>query len=226
VIVEPVAGNMGLVPPEPGFLETLREETTRAGAVLIFDEVITGFRVGWSGAQGRYGVTPDLTCLGKVIGGGLPVGAFGGPRSLMKQLAPGGPVYQAGTLSGNPLSAAAGLATLQTMRDTRDAYARLDGLGALAEAQLREAVAAAGVPACVNRVGSLLTLFLGVEEVRDYAGARRADTARFARFFHGMLAEGMYLPPSQFEVMFLSLAHTEADIERFGRAARKVLADA
>jgi len=226
VIVEPVAGNMGLVPPEPGFLETLREETTRAGAVLIFDEVITGFRVGWSGAQGRYGVTPDLTCLGKVIGGGLPVGAFGGPRSLMKQLAPGGPVYQAGTLSGNPLSAAAGLATLQTMRDTRDAYARLDGLGALAEAQLREAVATAGVPACVNRVGSLLTLFLGVEEVRDYAGARRADTARFARFFHGMLAEGMYLPPSQFEVMFLSLAHTEADIERFGRAARKVLADA
>jgi glutamate-1-semialdehyde 2,1-aminomutase len=225
VIVEPVAGNMGLVPPGAGFLETLREETTRVGAVLIFDEVITGFRVGWSGAQGRYGVTPDLTCLGKVIGGGLPVGAFGGRRSLMEQLAPCGPVYQAGTLSGNPISAAAGLATLQTMRDTRDAYARLDGLGALAEAQLREAVAAAGVLACVNRVGSLLTLFLGVEEVRDYASARRADTVRFARFFRGMLAEGMYLPPSQFEVMFLSLAHTEADIERFGRAARKVLAD-
>ena len=226
VIVEPVAGNMGLVPPAPGFLEMLREETARSGAVLIFDEVISGFRVGWSGAQGLYGVTPDLTCLGKVIGGGLPVGAFGGRRSLMEQLAPAGAVYQAGTLSGNPLSVAAGLATLQTLRETRDAYARLDTLGALAEEQLRDAVAGAGVPACVNRVGSLLTLFLGVEEVRDYASARRADTARFARFFRGMLAEGMYLPPSQFEAMFLSLAHTEADVERFGRAARKVLADA
>ena len=226
VIVEPVAGNMGLVPPALGFLEMLREETARSGVVLIFDEVITGFRVGWSGAQGLYGVTPDLTCLGKVIGGGLPVGAFGGRRSLMEQLAPVGPVYQAGTLSGNPLSVAAGLATLQTVRETRDAYARLDTLGALAEAHLRDAIAAAGVPACVNRVGSLLTLFLGVDEVRDYASARRADTARFARFFRGMLAEGMYLPPSQFEAMFLSLAHTEADVERFGGAARKVLADA
>ena len=225
VIVEPVAGNMGLVPPAPGFLEMLREETARSGTVLIFDEVITGFRVGWSGAQGLYGVTPDLTCLGKVIGGGLPVGAFGGRRSLMEQLAPAGPVYQAGTLSGNPLSVAAGLATLQTVRETRDAYVRLDALGALAEAQLRDAVMAAGVPACVNRVGSLLTLFFGVEEVRDYASARRADSARFARFFRGMLAEGMYLPPSQFEAMFLSLAHTEEHIARFGRAARKVLAD-
>ena len=225
VIVEPVAGNMGLVPPSPGFLEMLREETARSGTVLIFDEVITGFRVGWSGAQGLYGVTPDLTCLGKVIGGGLPVGAFGGRRSLMEQLAPAGPVYQAGTLSGNPLSVAAGLATLQTVRETRDAYVRLDALGALAEAQLRDAVMAAGVPACVNRVGSLLTLFFGLEEVRDYASARRADTARFARFFRGMLAEGMYLPPSQFEAMFLSLAHTEEHIARFGRAARKVLAD-
>jgi len=225
VIVEPVAGNMGLVPPSPGFLEMLREETARSGTVLIFDEVITGFRVGWNGAQGLYGVTPDLTCLGKVIGGGLPVGAFGGRRSLMEQLAPAGPVYQAGTLSGNPLSVAAGLATLQTVRETRDAYVRLDALGALAEAQLRDAVMAAGVPACVNRVGSLLTLFFGVEEVRDYASARRADTARFARFFRGMLAEGMYLPPSQFEAMVLSLAHTEEHIARFGRAARKVLAD-
>ena len=225
VIVEPVAGNMGLVPPSPGFLEMLREETARSGTVLIFDEVITGFRVGWNGAQGLYGVTPDLTCLGKVIGGGLPVGAFGGRRSLMEQLAPAGPVYQAGTLSGNPLSVAAGLATLRAVRDTRDAYVRLDALGALAEAQLRDAIAVAGVPACVNRVGSLLTLFFGVEEVRDYASARRADTVRFARFFRGMLAEGMYLPPSQFEAMFLSLAHTEADVERLGRAARKVLAD-
>jgi glutamate-1-semialdehyde 2,1-aminomutase len=222
-IVEPVAGNMGVVPPAPGFLETLREETERAGALLVFDEVITGFRVGWSGAQGRYGVTPDLTCLGKVIGGGLPLAAFGGRRDLMERLAPVGPVYQAGTLSGNPVSVAAGLATLTTLRETPGAYERLEELGALAEAELSAAAAAAGVPACVNRVGSMLTLFLGVEEVRDHAGARRADTGRFGRFFRGMLEEGIYLPPSQFEAFFLSLAHREADIERVARAARKVL---
>ena len=224
VIVEPVAGNMGVVPPAPGFLETLREETKRAGALLIFDEVITGFRVGWSGAQGRYAVAPDLTCLGKAIGGGMPLAAFGGRRELMEQLAPTGPVYQAGTLSGNPVSVAAGLATLDTVRDQPGAYERLEELGALAEAVLRGAAAEAGVPACVNRVGSMLTLFVGVDEVRSYAEARSADTARFARFFQGMLAEGVYLPPSQFEAMFLSLAHTEADIDLLGRAARKALA--
>jgi glutamate-1-semialdehyde 2,1-aminomutase len=223
VIVEPVAGNMGVVPPAPGFLEALRAETRRAGALLVFDEVITGFRVGWSGAQGRYGVEPDLTCLGKIIGGGLPVGAFGGPRTLMEQLAPTGPVYQAGTLSGNPLSVAAGLATLETLRDTPGAYDRLDTLGAAAEAGLAEAARAGGHPACVNRVGSMLTLFLGVDGVRNQDDALRADTARFGRYFHGMLAEGIYLPPSQFEAMFLSLAHTEADVERLVRAARKVL---
>src|SRR5438874_11100678 len=223
VIVEPVAGNMGVVPPEPAFLEMLREETARAHCLLVFDEVITGFRVGWGGAQGRYGVTPDLTCLGKVIGGGLPLAAFGGRRDLMEQLAPTGAVYQAGTLSGNPLSVAAGLETLTKVREMRGAYERLEALGALAERGLVEAAHAAGVAACVNRVGSMLTLFLGVERVSDYDGARRSDTARFARFFRGMLEEGIYLPPSQFEAMFVSLAHTESDIERLAHAARKVL---
>ncbi|TMA48497.1 MAG: glutamate-1-semialdehyde-2,1-aminomutase [Deltaproteobacteria bacterium] len=224
VIVEPVAGNMGVVAPAPGFLEMLREETSRAHCLLVFDEVITGFRVGWGGAQGRYGVTPDLTCLGKVIGGGLPLAAFGGRRDLMEQLAPRGAVYQAGTLSGNPLAVAAGLATLNTLRQTPGAYDRLEQLGARAEEVLGQALAATRPPACVNRVGSMLTLFFGVERVRDYGDVRRADTAAFARFFHGMLAEGVYLPPSQFEAMFLSLAHTEADIDRLGRAARTVLA--
>ena len=223
VIVEPVAANMGVVPPAPGFLEALREETSRTGALLVFDEVVTGFRVGWEGAQGRYGVAPDLTCLGKIIGGGLPLAAFGGRRALMERLAPAGPVYQAGTLSGNPLSVTAGLETLTTVREMPRAYERLEELGALAERGLVEAARAAGVPACVNRVGSMLTLFLGVERVSDYDGARRSDTSRFARFFRGMLDEGIYLPPSQFEAMFVSLAHTEADIERLARAARKVL---
>ena len=224
VIVEPVAGNMGVVPPEPAFLEMLREETARAHCLLVFDEVITGFRVGWGGAQGRYGVTPDLTCLGKVIGGGLPLAAFGGRRDLMEQLAPRGAVYQAGTLSGNPLAVAAGLATLDTLRQTPGAYDRLEQLGARAEELLGQALAAARIRACVSRVGSMLTLFFGVDEVHDYADVRHADTAAFARFFHGMLEAGVYLPPSQFEAMFLSLAHTEADIDRLGRAARTVLA--
>jgi len=224
VIVEPVAGNMGVVPPAPGFLETLRKETARHGALLVFDEVITGFRVGWSGAQGRYGVRPDLTCLGKIVGGGMPLAAFGGRRDLMEQLAPVGPVYQAGTLAGNPLGVAAGVATLRTVHAATDAYERLDRLGALAERGLTEAASAAGVSACVNRVGSMLTLFLGVDQVRDYATARRADTARFARFFRGMLDQGIYLPPSQFEAMFLSLAHGEDDVDRLAGAARTVLA--
>ena len=223
VIVEPVAGNMGVVLPAPRFLETLREETARVGALLIFDEVITGFRVSWGGAQGHFGVTPDLTCLGKIVGGGMPLAAFGGRRDLMAQLAPLGPVYQAGTLAGNPVSVAAGLATLEVIRDTSGCYARLEELGQHAERVLRAAALEAGVPACVNRIGSMLTVFLGVEEVHDLAGARRSDGERFARFFRGMLEEGIYLPPSQFEAMFVSLAHTEADIERVGRAARSVL---
>jgi glutamate-1-semialdehyde 2,1-aminomutase len=223
VIVEPVVGNMGVVPPNPGFLEMLREETRAVGALLIFDEVITGFRVGWSGAQGLYGVTPDLTCLGKIVGGGLPLAAVGGRRDLMEQLAPLGSVYQAGTLSGNPLSVAAGLATLSTLRDTPGAFARLEALGATAEQALREAAAGARVTACVNRVGSMLTLFLGVDAVRNHGDACRADTRRFARFFQGMLAAGIYLPPSQFEAMFISLAHDETHIERLAQAARTAL---
>src|SRR5262249_31420431 len=203
VIVEPVVGNMGVVAPEPGFLEALREETTRAGSLLILDEVMTGFRVAWGGAQARYRVVPDLTCLGKIIGGGMPLAAFGGRRDLMQLIAPAGPVYQAGTLSGNPLSVVAGLATLRALQRVPDAYARLEELGARAEAGLRNALAAAGMRGCVNRVGSMLTLFLGVEQVRDFASATSADADAFGRFFRGMLEEGVYLPPSQFEAMFL-----------------------
>ncbi len=224
VIVEPVAGNMGVVVPEPGFLETLREETARAGAFLIFDEVMTGFRLAWGGAQARYRIAPDLTCLGKIVGGGMPLAAFGGRRDLMQQISPAGPVYQAGTLSGNPLSVAAGLATLRTLQRVPDAYARLEALGAQAETGLRQALAVTGVRGCVNRVGSMLTLFLGVNEVRDYTSATHADTAAFGRLFLGLLAEGVYLPPSQFEAMFLSLAHTESDIDRLVDGARRVLA--
>jgi glutamate-1-semialdehyde 2,1-aminomutase len=224
VIVEPVAGNMGVVPAAPGFLDMLREETARAGALLVFDEVITGFRVGWSGAQGRYGIEPDLTCLGKIVGGGLPLAAFGGRRAVMEMLAPVGPVYQAGTLSGNPVSVAAGLATLTVLQETKGAYERLEQLGALAEDALLRALRAAGTRGYVNRVGSMLTLFFGVDAVDGFVAARTADTALFARFFRGMLEEGVYLPPSQFEAMFVSLAHTEADVDRLATAARRVLA--
>jgi glutamate-1-semialdehyde 2,1-aminomutase len=223
VIVEPVAGNMGVVAPSPGFLELLREETARVGAILVFDEVMTGFRLAWGGAQARYGITPDLTCLGKIVGGGMPLAAFGGQRRLMEQVAPAGPVYQAGTLSGNPISVAAGLATLRTLQGVADAYDRLEALGQRAEAGLQAALAAARVPGCVNRVGSMLTIFFGPAAVGGFASASRADVARFGRFFSGMLAEGIYLPPSQFEAMFLSLAHTEADIDRLVQAARRVL---
>jgi len=223
VIVEPVAGNMGVVSPAAGFLEMLREETARAGALLIFDEVMTGFRLAWGGAQARYRVTPDLSCLGKVIGGGMPLAAFGGRRDLMQQISPAGPVYQAGTLSGNPLSVSAGLATLQALRRVPDAYDRLEKLGMRAETGLREALATSGARGCVNRVGSMLTLFLGVDEVHDSRTATLADTGTFGRFFAGMLDQGVYLPPSQFEAMFVSLAHGESDIDRLVGAARRVL---
>jgi glutamate-1-semialdehyde 2,1-aminomutase len=224
VIVEPVAGNMGVVVPEAGFLEMLREETARAGVLLVFDEVMTGFRVAWGGAQARYRVTPDLSCLGKIIGGGMPLAAFGGRRDLMQLISPAGPVYQAGTLSGNPISVSAGLATLRALERVPDAYARLEALGQQAEGGLRDALAAGGVRGCVNRVGSMLTLFLGVDGVRDFQSAMRTDTAAFGRFFLGMLDQGVYLPPSQFEALFLSLAHEEADIDRLVGAARRVLA--
>jgi glutamate-1-semialdehyde 2,1-aminomutase len=223
VIVEPVAGNMGVVPPAPGFLAGLRDLCTRHGALLIFDEVITGFRVAYGGAQERYGVAADLTCLGKIIGGGLPVGAYGGRADLMRHVAPLGGVYQAGTLSGNPLAVAAGLATLRALREERGAYDRLEDLGAQLEAGLRRAADKAGVPATVNRVGSMLTGFFTAEAVGNYAGARRADTARYGRFFHGMLARGVYLAPSQFEAAFVSLAHTPADLAETERAAAETL---
>ena len=210
VIVEPVCGNMGVIPPAPGFLESLREVTARQGIVLIFDEVITGFRVARGGAQERYGVTPDLTCLGKVLGGGLPVGAFGGRRDIMARLAPEGPVYQAGTLSGNPVTVTAGLATLRALEGP-DVYRELEEKGRMLEDGLR-GVLARGVPGTVNRVGSMLTLFLGPERVAAPDDARTCDRERFARFFHGMLSRGVYLPPSQFEAWFVSLAHTEEDI--------------
>ena len=223
VIIEPIAGNMGCVPPAEGFLAGLRAITERYGALLIFDEVITGFRVAYGGAQALYGVAPDLTCLGKVLGGGLPVGAYGGSRALMEQMAPAGPVYQAGTLSGNPIAMAAGCAALRLLYG--DAYARLDALTAPLVAGLVDAATEAGVPAQVSRVGSMLTLFFTDQPVWDYECARTADTARYARFFHAMLARGIYLPPSQFELWFVSLAHTQADVEATIAAARAAFAE-
>jgi len=225
VIVEPVAGNMGVVPPAPGFLPGLRAVTHEHGALLIFDEVITGFRVAYGGAQELYGVRPDLTCLGKIIGGGLPVGAYGGSRRVMVEVSPLGGVYQAGTLSGNPLAVSAGLAALRALADRR-AYARLETLGARVEQGLRDGARKAGVPLTVNRVGSMLTAFFCAGPVGDYASARAADTARYARFFQAMLARGVYLAPSQFEAAFVSLAHSEADLETAAHAAAEAFAAA
>ena len=219
VIVEPVAGNMGVVPPAPGFLAGLRELSTRHGALLIFDEVITGFRVGWGGAQALYGVRPDLTCLGKIIGGGLPVGAYGGARAVMERVSPLGGVYQAGTLSGNPLAVAAGLATLRAL-ERPGVYERLEALGARVERDVAEAAAAAGLPVRINRVGSMLTVFFTDGPVTDYASAKRADTARYARYFHAMREAGVFLAPSQFEAAFVSLAHGEEDLAAAAGACR------
>ncbi len=214
IIVEPVVGNMGCVPPQPGFLEALREITTRVGALLIFDEVMTGFRVAFGGAQERYGIRPDLTTLGKVIGGGLPVGAYGGRRDIMSQIAPAGPVYQAGTLSGNPLAVAAGLAMLRHLQAHPEVYERLEQHGA-------ELAAAAPSGVTVNRVGSMFTFFFTDGPVTDYESAKRSDTARFGRFFRGMLERGIYLAPSQFEAAFVSAAHSSEDIARTVAAARE-----
>jgi glutamate-1-semialdehyde 2,1-aminomutase len=207
VIVEPVAGNMGVVPPQPGFLEGLRRLTSDAGTLLIFDEVITGFRVARGGAQELYGVTPDLTCLGKVLGGGLPIGAYGGRRDLMQQVAPSGPVYQAGTLSGNPLAVAAGIATLEALDGT--AYATLEARGRRAAAAFGGAAKTAGVPMTVNRVGSIFTPFFSDQAVRDYESAKRADVAGFATWFRRLIGKGVLLPPSQFEAAFVSTAHDD-----------------
>ena len=222
VIVEPVAGNMGVVPPAPGFLAGLRDLTARNGSLLIFDEVITGFRVAWGGAQARYGVRPDLTCLGKIIGGGLPVGAYGGSRRIMERVSPLGGVYQAGTLSGNPLAVAAGLATLRALQ-TPGTYDRLEALGARVERDVVEAARAAGVPVTVNRVGSMLTVFFTDGPVTDYSSAKRADTARYARYFHAMREGGVFLAPSQFEAAFVSLAHRDEDLAVAARAGREAL---
>ncbi len=223
VIVEPIAGNMGVVPPMPGFLDGLREVTRKHGTLLIFDEVISGFRAAYGGAQARYNVTPDLTCLGKIIGGGLPVGAYGGRRDLMQLIAPAGPVYQAGTLSGNPLAVSAGIATLKLLQKPK-VYELLESRSAALADGLADAAKSAGVPVQINRAASVLTVFFTITPVRDYATAKTADTSRFARFFSAMLDAGVYLPPSQFEAWFLSLAHTEREIGRTIKAARAAFA--
>ena len=223
VIVEPVAGNMGVVPPAPGFLSAARELCSAAGALLVFDEVITGFRVGWGGAQERFGVTPDLTTLGKIIGGGLPVGAFGGGAEIMNTVAPLGSTYQAGTLSGNPLAMAAGLATLTVLSEP-GTYERLEALAARVETGLRSATAQGDVPTTLNRVGPMMTLFFCDGPVTSFADAKAADTAAYGRYFRHMLERGVYLAPSQFEATMISLALTDADIEKAAAAAAAFVA--
>ncbi|MDG6985357.1 MAG: glutamate-1-semialdehyde 2,1-aminomutase [Nitrososphaerota archaeon] len=221
VIVEPVAGNMGVVPPADGFLQKLRKECTDSGAVLIFDEVITGFRVGPRGAQGLYRVEPDLTTLGKIIGGGFPVGAYGGKKEIMEKLSPDGPVYQAGTLSGNPVAMAAGLKTLEAL-GARE-YSKLEALSkALAEG-IDAAASKASVDVCVNRVGSMTGLFFSRGPVRNYADAKKSDAAAYRRFFWSMLESGVYFAPSAYETAFVSVAHSDADVQRTVRAAEKAL---
>ncbi|HET7829119.1 MAG TPA: glutamate-1-semialdehyde 2,1-aminomutase [Candidatus Limnocylindrales bacterium] len=222
VIVEPVAANVGVVPPAEGFLEHLRRVTARDGALLVFDEVITGFRVARGGAQARYGVTPDLTTLGKVIGGGMPVGAYGGRADLMRHVAPDGGVYQAGTLSGHPLTMAAGIATLDRL--TPDVYERLEATGAALEAGLRVAATDAGRTVAISRVGSLLTVFFRAEPPRDGAEALTADRDAYARFFGAMLDQGVLLPPSQFEAWFIGAAHGEDEVAATLDAARRAFA--
>ena len=222
VIVEPVAGNMGVVPPEDGFLQGLREICDQEGALLIFDEVITGFRVGWSGAQGLYGVMPDLTCLGKIIGGGLPVGAFGGRREIMELLAPSGPVYQAGTLSGNPLACAAGLETLRILREEAP-YEELEERTSYLCSEIRKVAEEVGVEVTVNQIGSMFTVFFAEGPIRDYASAMGSDLELHRRFFWAMLRRGVYLPPSQFEAAFLSTAHGPEEMERTLSAVKEGL---
>ena len=221
VIVEPVAGNMGLVSPEAGFLKTLRTLTQDHGIILIFDEVMTGFRVAYGGAQALYDLMPDLTCMGKVIGGGLPVGAYGGRKEIMKKVAPEGPVYQAGTLSGNPLAMAAGIATLKCLQQP-EFYETLETRSAMLEAGLREAIDKAGLPAVINRVGSMLGLFFTEKRVSNFAEAQTSDLTMFAKYFKGMLERGIYLAPSQYEALFVSSAHSEGDIQQTILAAREV----
>ncbi|MFH1077456.1 MAG: glutamate-1-semialdehyde 2,1-aminomutase [Pseudomonadota bacterium] len=221
VIVEPIAGNMGLVLPKPNFLAALRDLTQESKSILIFDEVMTGFRVAYGGAQALYGVTPDLTCLGKIIGGGLPVGAYGGRRELMERIAPEGPVYQAGTLSGNPVAMAAGMATLKQLQK-QGFYEGLEERSASLAEGLRKAASETGVPVTINRSGSMIGLFFTDRPVESFRDAQASDLARFARYYLQMLESGVYCAPSQYEAVFVSSAHTKKDIETTIQAARKV----
>ncbi len=221
--MEPVAGNMGVVPPAPGFLQRLRDLTRQNGSLLIFDEVITGFRLLYGGVQTMFDIEPDLTLLGKVIGGGLPIGAYGGRGEVMEMVAPQGPVYQAGTLAGNPLAMAAGIATLGVLADEA-AYQRLEVLAIFLEDGLRRAAEQREIPVRVNRAGSMLTIFFTDAPVTDFASARRSDRERFAAFFRQMLSRGVFLPPSQFEAMFISLAHNDEEIVQTIEAAGESLA--
>ena len=223
IILEPVPGNAGVYLPREGYLEFLREITTANNSLLIFDEVMTGFRVSLGGVQERFGITPDLSCFGKIIGGGLPVGAFGGRAEVMDVLAPDGPVYQAGTLSGNPLAMAAGLATLEELK-TGAVHEQLETIGTRLETGLNAAAEKAGIPVITQRAGSMSCLFFTEQPVHNLAEAMKADRERFKKYFHGMLAEGVYLAPSAFEAAFLSAAHTEADIDSTIAAAEKVMA--
>lgn len=223
VIIEPVAANMGVVPPKLGFLEGLRALCDAHGCLLIFDEVITGFRLAPGGAQEYYGAQADLVTYGKIIGGGMPVGAYGGRREYMEEVAPVGPVYQAGTLSGNPVAMAAGLAQLRMLHDNPDIYSRINRAGALLAEALRDVGKRIGAKMTVNQVGSLLCPFFTEDAVESYKGAKASDTDSFARYFKGMMEEGIYLAPSQFEAMFVSYAHTDGDLEETVRAAQKVL---
>ena len=224
VIVEPVVGNMGCVPPARGYLEALRAITARDTALLFFDEVMTGFRLAFGGAQELYSIQPDLTTMGKIIGGGLPVGGYGGPSEIMDMVAPLGPVYQAGTLSGNPLAMAAGYATLSYLREHKDVYAKLDQLAGEVVAGVAAAAKNAGVTVCHNRVGSMFTWFFAEGPVTDWTSAAKCDTEAFGRFFRAMLENGIYLPPSQFEAAFLSAAHTKGDVQQTIAAAKQAFA--
>lgn len=222
IIVEPVAGNMGVIPPEPGFLKGLREECDKGGSILIFDEVITGFRVALGGAQELYGINPDLTTLGKIIGGGFPVGAFGGKKEIMDDLAPEGPVYQAGTLSGNPVAMAAGIATIQKLQDP-SVYEKIGSLSQKLSEGLQSIVKEKGIEAYFTRVGSIQSMFFTGSKVTDYQSAKTSNTDKFAQYYQGMLRNGIYLAPSQFEATFVSAAHSEEDIEKTLEAAKKAL---
>ncbi len=222
IIVEPIGGNMGVVPPEDGFLAGLKSITQANGALLIFDEVMTGFRVAYGGAQELFDITPDLTCFGKIIGGGFPVGAYGGRREIMEMVAPVGPVYQAGTLSGNPVAMTAGIETLKILQQP-DTYKKLDRLSEMLSIGLKEAADKTNIPIYQTRVGAMSCLFFTSGKISDFESAKTSDTARYAKYFHGMLQRGVYFAPSQFEAAFVSLAHSESDIEKTVAAAREVM---